>query len=253
MLQINGTEFSFSNIGLFESEGDWIHPTVTVETYELIYVVAGEVSLFEGERQYRLRAGEMLLLEARREHGGIARSTGYTSFYWLHFYTDRIDSFPLQKQFTPPAHTKRNLAELMHLQEMDRTVAELALARFLMELGVQDRYGNRTAHEIMEYIRINSHRALTALDIANRFGYSADHLSRILKREFGYDTKTAIVRKRLELIESLLINTDHSVKEIARQCGFEDENKFVKFFKYHESITPSQYRGKYFHVHMNSR
>ncbi|MBQ9760806.1 MAG: helix-turn-helix transcriptional regulator [Clostridia bacterium] len=253
MLKINGTNFSFSNIGLFESDGDWIHPTVTVDSYEIICVVSGEVALREEEMTYRLRAGEMILLDREREHGGVARSTGYTSFYWLHFYTDHIESFRLGKQFSAPAHAKRFFAELMHLQEHDRTVAELALARFLLEMGIQERSGNRTAHEVLEYIRINAHRPLTVGDVARRFGYSADHVSRILKREFGYDTKTAIVKKRLEHIESLLINTEHTVKELALQCGFEEENKFVKFFKYHEGISPSQFRNRYFYVHMNSK
>ena len=42
-------------------------------------------------------------------------------------------------------------------------------------------------------------------------------------------------------------------QEIALQCGFDDENKFVKFFKYHEGITPTQFRNRFFHVHMNSK
>lgn len=141
----------------------------------------------------------------------------------------------------------------MHLQETNHTLAELALAKFLLELNTQEQFGSRRAYEIMEFIRINAHRALTVTDVANRFGYSPDHLSKILKREFGYDTKTAIVKKRLDHIESLLINTDYSIKEIAEQTNFDDENKFVKFFKYHEELTPTQFRNRYFHVHMNSK
>ena len=253
MLNINGINLEFSNMGLFESDGAWIHPTVTVDSYELIYVVAGDVFLREGNDEYHLASEEMLLLEPNREHGGTAVSHGYTSFYWLHFYTDTPDAFSLPKRSKPSDGIKRQLAELMHLQGTNRTVAELTFARFLLELNHKIEFGSRRAYEITEFIRINAHRPLTVRDVANRFGYSPDHLSKILKREFGYDTKTIIVKKRIEYIESMLINTDYSIKEISQQCGFDDENKFVKFFKYHTSTTPSQFRNRYFYVHMNSK
>ena len=73
------------------------------------------------------------------------------------------------------------------------------------------------------------------------------------KREYGYDIKSGIIKQRLAYIESLLINTDYSVKEIAAMCGFDDENNFVKFFKYHEHTTPTLFRNKFFYVHMNNR
>lgn len=253
MLNINGTNLRFSNMGLFERDGAWIHPTVTVDSYELIYVVAGDIFLREEDTEYHLTAGEMLLLEPNREHGGTAISQGYTSFYWLHFYTDSPDTFELPKQWKPSDGIQRQLAELMHLQGTNRTVAELAFARFLLEINHKIELGSRRAYEITEFIRINAHRPLTVEDVANRFGYSPDHLSKILKREFGYDTKTVMIQKRLEYIESLLINTNYSIKEIAEQCGFDDENKFVKFFKYHTATTPTQSRNRYFYVHMNSK
>lgn len=253
MLKINKTDFSFSNMGLFDSEAEWLHPTVTIDTFEIIYVLAGEIHLFEGNVEYTVKKGELLLLEPFLEHGGTLVSTGYTSFYWLHFQTNDRATFPFPKHFAPNNDLSRRLAELMHLQRSDHTIAELALARLLLELGKRTEYGNRTAHEIYEFIRINAQRPLTVQDVAKRFGYSADHLSRILKAEFGCDTKSAIVKERLEYIESLLINTDFSIKEIAEQCGFDDENKFVKFFKYHTATTPSLYRSRYFYVHMNSK
>ena len=253
MLTIDQTTLRFSNMGLFDSDVDWIHPTVTIDSFELIYVVAGEIFLREEDTNYHLKKGELLLLDAGKEHGGTQLSHGRTSFYWLHFYTNDIHTIAPQKQSTPPQNAVYTFQELMHLQETDHTLAELVLARFLKESNVKREYGNRTAHEIAEFIRIHSNRPLTVTEIAQRFGYSPDHLSRLLRRDFGYDTKTAIVKKRLEYIESLLINTDHSVKELAAQCGFEDENKFVKFFKYHKKITPSQYRNRYFYVHMNTK
>lgn len=254
MLQIDQTQLSFSNMGLFATYDEWIHPTVTVDSYELIFVVSGEVHIREEQDEYHLTAGDLLLLDPNREHGGIKKSHGSTSFYWLHFYTNDIRALCPQKQFPLPESNARIFREIMHQQETNRTLAELSLAHFLITVNTQSNVkGNRFAHEVAEYARIHANRPLTVTELGREFGYSADHLSKLLRREFGFDAKTLIVKKRLEYIESLLINTDQSIKDIARQCGFEDENNFVKFFKYHENTTPTEFRNRYFYVHMNNR
>ncbi|MDD7700214.1 MAG: helix-turn-helix domain-containing protein [Eubacteriales bacterium] len=60
------------------------------------------------------------------------------------------------------------------------------------------------------------------------------------------------MRARLSCIQGLLLNTDYSLKAISGMCGFEDENAFVKFFKYHEGLTPTKYRNRYFRTHRNN-
>lgn len=254
MISLNGTDLEFCNLGLFDSETDWIHPTVTVDTTEWIYVTDGAVSIREGETGYLLRAGNLLQLSPCVEHGGTAVSHGHTSFFWLHFRSGGVPLTPTEKVLTPDrARTERFFKELMHLQNANRVAAELCFARFLVEFGDRREPQNRVAHEIAEFIRINSARALTVDDVACRFGYSPDHLSRLLKREFGTDTKSLIVQKRLETLESLLVNTDLPLCEIAARSGFEDENRFLKFFKYHEHATPTEFRNRFFYVHMNSK
>ena len=43
MITVNDISIEFSNMGLFDSETPWIHPTTTINTHELILVVNGEV------------------------------------------------------------------------------------------------------------------------------------------------------------------------------------------------------------------
>ena len=253
MLTIGETHLHFSNTGLFESDGAWIHPTVTIDTFELIFVRDGKVCIREGDSEYTVRKGELLLLSPYVEHGGTVVSREFVSFYWLHFETDCIESFPFPKHFTPAHSVERTFSELMHFQNANRTLADLTLARMLVEFAANVEYGNKTAHEIHEFIRIHAHKPLSVVDVAEHFGYSPDHLSKLLRREFGTDTKTLIIKHRLDYVESLLLNTGDSIKEIALQSGFDDENKFVKFFKYHVGITPTQFRRRFFHVHLNSK
>ncbi len=242
-----------SNLGLFDTDAEWIHPSITVASYELIYVLSGEVKLYEADRRFCVREGELLLLYPGLEHGGYEKRTGHTSFYWLHFYTDDLALWEITKCAPAPHCTEKVLRRLMHLQEKEPLLAELTLAQFFLEARAEKTYQNKTAHEVEEYLRIHAKKDLRVHEVAQRFGYSADHLSRLYRREFGIDLKAGIIRQRLSYMESLLLNTDATVKEIAAMSGFDDENLFVKFFKYHERITPGQYRNRFFRIHMNNK
>ena len=80
MISIDGKiNVAFSNMGLFDTEADWIHPTVTINTYELIFVTEGEVKIREKEKNFRFKKGDMLLLEPGLEHGGTEESRGHTA------------------------------------------------------------------------------------------------------------------------------------------------------------------------------
>ena len=255
MISFDGkTSLTFSNMGLFDIRSAWIHPTVTIDTYELIYVVDGEVHIREGNSSYDLGEGDMILLCPGAEHGGTRYSLGHTSFFWLHFYCDDIAFFAVPKVSAPDrTEAERTFKQILHLQEKDRTLAELTVCMFLFTMFRRREQRDRFAYEIAEYIRVNGRKKLSVKDLSAFFGYNGDYLSRIYKREFGKDLKTGINEQRVNYIKSVLINSDLRVFEIAAECGFEDVNAFFKFFKYHTGITPTDYRNSFFRTHMNDR
>ena len=251
MITVDGQMMTFSNMGLFDSETKWIHPEIAVDTYELIFVIEGNIFIREDNCDYQLKKGDMILLSPFVTHRGYKESYGHTAFFWLHFFCDSPALLP-PKTSTPSATTERTMREIMHFQRFDRRIAEVVLLKFLMEQNCSVFEKNKTAYEVDEFIRINAHRPLSVTALAERFGYSPDHLSRLLSKEFGYDCKSAIIKKRLDFIESQLLNTDFTIKEVAQICGFEDENAFVKFYKYHTKLTPTQFRSRFFYTHMNT-
>ncbi len=245
-------KLKFEAIGLFDTRSEWIHPTVTIETWELIYVLAGDVCIYEGDVRYTVHPGELLLLEPGIEHGGVTVNRGHTSFYWLHFDTNDISAWKIPKHEMLKSGEERIFRELMHLWQVQKNLTELTFAKFLMEYGMTREYKGKAIYEVREYIRIHAREPIRVEEVAAVFGYSADHLSRLYKREFGCDLKEGITRQRLLYMESQLLNTDAPVKEVAILSGFEDDNAFIKFFKYHRHLTPTQYRNRFFHVHMNA-
>ena len=79
---------SYLYSGLFETQEEWSHPHRVIDSYEILYVVAGEVYLEEEGERFSLKAGDVYLLRPDCRHGGYRISRGKTSFYWVHFVTD---------------------------------------------------------------------------------------------------------------------------------------------------------------------
>ncbi len=246
-------KLSFAGMGLFDTQREWIHPTTTVDSYEIIFVTEGDVHLFEGDNTYSLKKGDMILLDQGVEHGGSKCSDGHTAFWWLHFRSEG-EPLSINKLMRPDyARCEREMKELMHLSKSDMRLCEVNLLRFLLQISTHAERGNKLAYEVDEYVRINARYALSAADVARRFGFSTDYLSRIYKREFGYDLKSGIIKQRLTYAESLLVNTDYTIKEVAQMCAYDDENCFVKFFKYHRGCSPTKFRNSFFYLHMNNK
>jgi AraC-like DNA-binding protein len=112
---------------------------------------------------------------------------------------------------------------------------------------------NRTAEKIAAWIEANCHTAITELQIASQFGYNADYLNRLFKSSFSKTIKQYINDKRIEHIKGLMLRGDLPLKEIAIQSGFSEYKYFLKFFKYHEKITPTEFYKQYTKIHINSR
>lgn len=249
----NNLNLTFSCIGLFQSDSTWSHPNIKISTYELILCLSGKIMIYEGDSRYTVNEGELLLLEPHTLHGGFEESNETVKFYWLHFYTNDIDAWNIPKVSALPRNFEKHFKEIMHYSKTHKEIAEVLLAKLLLEIADGKEYKNKMAFEIKEYVRIHANKPLTVSDIASKFGYSEDHISRLFRNEFGHNLKSEIIHQRLSFIESLLVNTNDSIKEIAHKASFEDENTFVKFFKYHEKTTPSVFRKSYFEILMNNK
>ena len=51
----------------------------------------------------------------------------------------------------------------------------------------------------------------------------------------------------------MLLETEHTLAEVADLSGFTDYKLFLKFFKYHEGMTPTEFREVYYSQHTNNR
>lgn len=83
---------------------------------------------------------------------------------------------------------------------------------------------------------------LRVSDISRKYGWGPSVLSRSFKKVFHCNIKAYLDRLLMTRIRQELIDTDHSMKEIASRYQFCDPYYLSNFFKRHEGCSPSEYR-----------
>ncbi|MGZ8552309.1 MAG: helix-turn-helix domain-containing protein [Chitinophagaceae bacterium] len=80
-------------------------------------------------------------------------------------------------------------------------------------------------------------------DIAALLHIHPTHLSNTIKEELKKSPCDIYEEKLIEVAKELMLTTDLSIAEIARQLTFDPSN-FTKFFKHFAGVTPKQFREK---------
>lgn len=245
----------FGGMGLFTTNKPWRHPNSCVKTSELIYVTAGNVNMFEGERKYNLQKGDLLVLKPNILHGGLKESDGKTSFYWLHLFGNIPENFYGEVRNFQGGGLFRELIDYANRPAKNERALRIVTEHILLNVELAREYErkNKLAREVYEWVRINANSKLTVEKTAEYFGYNGEHISRLVKREYGIGLKRLIDRFLINKIKDFLANTTYSVKEISALTDFDESSALINFFKYHEKMSPSEYRNKHTEIHMNMR
>lgn len=255
MIKIRNTQLQFSNMGYFNGKKDWIHPKRVLNSYEFIFVVKGEVFLREESEYFHLRAGDVICLQAGREHAGYQPSDNAT-FYWLHFFAEDYQEIGVYRFHVMDVYNyELKLRKWNHLYatNSERELIECELGALLLEQKHEQSKKNKLTCDICEYIRACCYEKISVQDIAKKFNYNADYLTKLFIKYTGKSLKQYIDSERNSYVKNLLVSTQMSLKEIAELADFEDDGALIKFFTYHNHISPTVFRNTYYASHINTR
>lgn len=278
--------------GYFVSDGPWIHTKRNLDSFEVIIGVKGTIFMQQDEERYTVTPENALLLLPGHTHQGYEVSHENVSFYWMHFQckswelidkaqaSDVIRTLSVNPNFNGftqnillpvfmklSCHEKLTIhfVQLMHsanFKNYTAYVSDYMLTLILMELTQQfldaaminiPKFEDTRIHTMLEWIHIHLNSNLTLTQLAEKFGYNKDYLSRYFKKQTGMTILKYINSMRILKAKELLCESAFSIKEIAYQLGFKDDKYFMKQFKKSENITPSKYREIFYKVHLNNK
>ncbi len=87
-------------------------------------------------------------------------------------------------------------------------------------------------------------RAWSVASLARAVHLSASHLTALFRRRFGCGPLRYQIRLRMDRARALLLSPYPTVREVARACGYEDENYFTRHFRKFTGQPPRAWRGR---------
>jgi AraC-like DNA-binding protein len=112
---------------------------------------------------------------------------------------------------------------------------------------VDDEYNyiSRRIENVFEFMNENFSRNITLSDAANVANMAVASFSRFLKYKTGGSFVEKLNEIRLGHVSRMLIDTTHSISEIAYLCGFNNMANFNRTFKNVRGITPNEFRATF--------
>ena len=231
-------------------------------TYELYYMKNGKCSYFIHDRSYDVMTGDVILIPA-----GMIHRTNYStkphSRILINFREDYISRAILDEALSL-GYLYRNKALSAMIEQIFSLIEEEYLRNdsitphalkiyteqiLLMMIRnantkKQEKDGNAIVEHAMSYIQQNYATDIKLSSVAKMMNVSAEHLSRIFKKETSFGFSEYLTLYRLQRAEYILMNEPgRAICEIAYACGFNDSNYFSYRFKEQYGVSPSKARG----------
>ncbi|MGM9648610.1 MAG: helix-turn-helix domain-containing protein [Butyricicoccaceae bacterium] len=238
---------------------------------ELLYVYSGEGRYLVGNREYAVRAGDLVICNAETLHGEVPFQEHRLETYCcvltgLHLPGLRenclIDS--ARKPVVTPVRFRaavhnlmRSIYELYPRSGEQRALCrQLAVSVLMMvqqELREQEDDGRHLVTQrtenlvrgITEYLDQHYTEPITLEQISGALHISVSQLSHAFKRETGLSPIQYVIHRRIGEAQSLLVETELPIHRIEEQLGFGSSCHLTAMFKKYVGLSPREYRKYY--------
>ncbi len=125
------------------------------------------------------------------------------------------------------------------LQQSAITLIEEARAAFK-----EDHKGSKTIDTLHAFIENNISKNINVNDLAKIINRSPSQINRICKLSLNTSPAHWINQCKIKHATQLLLNDNHSIRQVAESCGFPDQFHFSRLFKNIMNISPLKYKKK---------
>ena len=108
--------------------------------------------------------------------------------------------------------------------------------------GSKERLLAWQARKVLDHIDRHINSRVPVADLCALVGCSEAHFSRSFKGTFGYSPHAFVVRRRVELAATYMLQTEMSLSDVALGCGFVDQAHLCKHFRVVTGETPAAWR-----------
>lgn len=220
--------------------------------FELICVTAGEMMVMLDDKEYRLTAGQALVVFPNRMHS--IHTPDASNDIIVIFSRELVGDYvrlvgkkvPTDSLFTPSHH-------LFELTESLATDADIISVKGLLyslcgEFHKNAEYvdsnlsSSSLLYRMFKFIEQNYGGDCSLSALARELGYEYTYMSRYFKRCVGISYNDYVNEYRIGRVCYYLAGSDKTVLDISDECGFNSLRSLNRNFKNRLGMTPTEYR-----------
>lgn len=250
-------------------EGSYVTPHWH-NSLEIVYMLEGSMTVTFENKKVTILPEEFIVVNSRTIHAVASKKNRALVLQIpstvFEKYVRNIDSFNFDVHMHP-----KNEDEIMKLNRIKRmfhdmyevydTQPEGYLLRFnsllyemlftlihsysyklaQKQINKNNKYLNRLK-EITTFLNTYHNEQITIYQVADKFGYNPDYLSRFFKKYMGLTIIDYLYEIRINYVYQDLVDTDLNVNEIFGNHGCSNYRVAMKFFKSRYGCTPKEKR-----------
>ncbi|MFT9398415.1 MAG: AraC family transcriptional regulator [Bifidobacterium psychraerophilum] len=255
----------FRSCGIARSISAHTHDPLSSEAHvnTIRMMLNGEDELFTSGMQFTLRRGDgflsrpgadtvqqsfspkpclfiwLSLSEKLSEH--FLRSIGLTEGHDVFFV--RYPTLFLRLVVSCLSRNSGSVTDELELNSISYHFLHLLSREMTLESGTRTvTQSSAIIRQVKNYVLNHYKERITVLDIAQALNINRSYLSREFHETAGMTLKNYLDHIRITKATDLLLLTDMSLDEVARQSGYQSTEVFTNNFKRVHSVSPGRYR-----------
>ena len=236
------------------------HPDRIMKNHDLVYIREGDWSISQDGTDYRLSAGDVILLQSGHHHYGTLPCPSVVKTCYIHFDSHPDDSVEEEKKTAHPYHVfpvvsrcgenpmvkkyfERVIYSFWADEPHEQAKASAYLDLLLCEISGMREQKPSLAEEIKLLIKRTPHRFITLQELAERYDCSERTVSAKFKEGTGYSLHAWQMLLKCRMADELIRHEPTiTLREVASNYGFYDEYHFGKCFKKIMGYSPKRYK-----------
>lgn len=235
-----------------ETGENFNYPLHLHQSFELIFLKDGEMTVTVNDTPYVLKTGEGLLIFPNQIHSIHSNNSQHTLFIFSphiiqSFFAEKSGKLPKNNRFALP----ESYVQLLEGLSLKSSKYEIKGALYMLcalfesqaEYYDSTSDGKDALSKILIFIEQNFQTSCAVLDIAKGTSYHAEYVSRTFKKWTGISCNHYVTARRLSYATYLLTKTEKNCLYCALESGFTSLRSFNRNFKKYLGVSPMEYKA----------
>ena len=269
------------DLGFHAVKSLYTHPDRKLDWDVFLYVSDGQMEVWEEDREYVVETGQFLFLKSGLHHWGEPKTPAGTSWYWVHFFSDKHDMIyqelnmnlkscqphsiskeeysklimlPKQGSAKNPKMLEKKLDELVRLFNstdpfravtLSLQAMDLFLATFKETIGTSPlTKSDHTVQKIINYLERKNSYYTDSKELAACTMMNYSYLCEVFKMKTGNTIHAYNSQIFIDKAIRMMRDSSLNVSEISELLGFSNPFYFSRIFRKVTGYAPSEYMSR---------